>query len=340
MTVPPTELALPHGHGWRGVAARAGLVGLRASLLLSPRPTAWVIHQLFVKSGKQVAAALDKHAPRNVSTVVNESYGDSPDARFDVYTPIGANSPLPTVVWVHGGAFVGGSKDEIGGYLRMIAVSGLAVVGVEYSLAPAATYPMPVRQVMAAIEHLHANADRLHIDPDQVMLAGDSAGAHISAQVAAIVTNPGYGEQLGIKPTIEASQLRAVALCCGVFDFASLVNPGSAFRDLVLAVGWAYSGRREYRNDERFMSSTTVARYVSEAFPPTFITAGNADPLLPQSRAMLAALECKGVPVEALFFPHDHQPALGHEYQFDLGLADGRAALERLVAFFREHAQA
>jgi acetyl esterase/lipase len=98
--------------------------------------------------------------------VINESYDDSPHARFDVYTPHGASSPLPTLVWTHGGAFVGGSKDEIGDYLRMIAVSGLTVVGVEYSRAPAARYPTPVRQVMAALRHLQANPDRLHIYRD------------------------------------------------------------------------------------------------------------------------------------------------------------------------------
>ncbi len=109
---------------------------------------------------------------------------------------------------------------------------------------------------------------------------------------------------------------------------------------VVRAVGWAYSGSREYRNDERFVSSTTLARHVSEAFPPTFITAGNADPLLAQSRSLVAALESKGVPVETLFYPDDHQPALGHEYQFDISLPDGRATLERLTTFFRTRLQA
>ena len=332
MTEPSPELALPRG--WQGVALRAGLAGLGASLWLSPRPTAWVVRQVFVHSGKQIAATLARAAPPRVSAVINVSYEASPRARFDVYTPFGTSSPLPTVVWTHGGAFVGGSKDEIGDYLRMIAASGLTVVGVEYAVAPGARYPTPVRQVMAALSHLHENADRLHIDPDQIMLAGDSAGAHITAQVADIVTNPTYGEEVGVEATIEARQLRAVALCCGVYDFATLINPASAFKDVVRAVGWAYSGSREYTNDERFVSSTAVTRHVSEAFPPTFITAGNADPLLCQSRAMVAALESKGVRVETLFYPDGHQPALGHEYQFDVSLADGRAALARLITFF------
>jgi acetyl esterase len=86
------------------------------------------------------------------------------------------------------------------------------------------------------------------------------------------------------------------------------------------------------------VSTTAVTSQVSEAFPATFSTAGNADPLLPQSREMVAALEAKRVPVETLFYPDDHRPALGHEYQFDVSLADGRTALERVIAFFRGHA--
>ena len=333
MSEPTSELALPRG--WQGVALRALLGGLRVTLWVSPKPTAWVIRQLFVQTGKQVAATLAREAPPSVSAVINESYDDSPEARLDVYSPPGAGSPLPAVVWTHGGAFVGGSKEEISDCLRMMAASGLIVVGVEYSRAPGATYPTPVRQLMAALRHLHANAGRLHIDLDQIMLAGDSAGAHITAQVAATVTNPRYGEQVGVTPTIEARQLRGVALCCGVYDLGTLVNPDSPFKDVVRAVGWAYSGSRDYRNDERFLSSTAVIRHVSEAFPPTFITAGNADPLLPQSLAMVAALESKGIPVETLFYPDDHRPPLGHEYQFNVSLADGRAALERLTTFFQ-----
>jgi acetyl esterase len=332
-----TELALPGG--WRGIALRAGLVGLRASMWVSPWPTAWVIRQLFAQSGRQVTATLGRGAPGNVAAVIDESYGNSPRARLDVFSPLASTSPLPTVVWTHGGAFVGGSKDEIRDYLRRIAASGLTVAGVEYSLAPTAKYPTPVRQVMTALCHLRANADRLHIDPDQIMLAGDSAGAHITAQVAAIVTNPSYEEQIGISPTIEATKLRAVALCCGVYDFATLINPASPFKDVVRAVGWAYSGIREYQNDERFVSSTKVSRHVSGAFPTTFITAGNADPLLAQSQAMAAALQSQGVSVETMFYPDDHQPGLGHEYQFNVGLAEGRAALERLIAFFHAHIQ-
>jgi acetyl esterase/lipase len=329
----------PPSTGWRRVATNVSLAALRASLKVSPRPTAWVIRRVFAKNGAQVAAKLQTRVPAGVTVVIDERYDEDRDARFDVYTPdpvVQAGRRAPTVVWTHGGGFVGGSKDELGGYLTRIAAAGFTVVGVNYSRAPEAKYPTPVRQVMTAVRHLQVNADRLHVDPARLVLAGDSAGAQITAQVAAIVTNPSYREHVGVEPTLTPDQLRAVVLCCGLYDW-TLIDPDSPFRDFVHAVAWSYSGNRDYLDDDWFMSAMTVAKHVSEAFPPAFITAGHADPLLAHSLALASALESKGVDVDMLLYPEDHQPRLAHEYQFDLDLDDGRLALQRVLAFLQGH---
>jgi acetyl esterase/lipase len=215
----------------------------------------------------------------------------------------------------------------------MIADAGFTVVGLRYSLAPEATYPTPIRQVMTALAHLQNSADRLHVDPTRLVLAGDSAGAQISAQVAAMITNPDYARQVGVASTVDPAQLRGVALCCGIFDLAA-INPSSSFKNFFKAVGWAYSGTRDYQHNQPFVATVSVTNHLTADFPPTFLTAGNADPLAPQSAALAALLTAKGVEVDTLFYPPDHQPPLGHEYQFDLDLEDGRIALQRLLAFF------
>jgi acetyl esterase/lipase len=282
-------------------------------------------------------------APRDVVVVTDERYGDEPEELLDVYGPRPAvdagpsGSARPTVVWTHGGGFIGGSKEEPAGYLRRIAQAGFTVVGVGYTLAPGARYPTPARQLMAALAHLQADAGRLGIDPTRLVLAGDSAGAHVSAQVAAIVTNPSYSRDMGIAPTIEAEQLRGVALCCGLYDLAAINRsppPDGPLDSFIKAVAWNYSGNRHFRRDAHFLSTMSVAGHVTAAFPPAFVTAGNADLLQGQSRALAARLEAEGVDVETLFFASDHEPPLPHEYQFDLDGADGQLALERLVAFF------
>ncbi len=77
--------------------------------------------------------------------------------------------------------------------------------------------------------------------------------------------------------------------------------------------------------------------HVTAAFPPAFISVGNADPLAPHSEELARALVAKGVSVETLFFHPDHQPPLGHEYQFDLDGEAGQRALERAVDFLQRH---
>ena len=63
------------------------------------------------------------------------------------------------------------------------------------------------------------------------------------------------------------------------------------------------------------------------------MAAGNADPLLPHSLGLATALDRVGIDHETLFFQGDHEPRLGHEFQFDLDTEAGRLALDRAVAF-------
>ena len=79
----------------------------------------------------------------------------------------------------------------------------------------------------------------------------------------------------------------------------------------------------------------SVARFVTADFPPTFISVGNADPLVRHSQVMADALQKKGVRVDSLFFPDDYRPALPHEYQFNLDSGAGKEALERTVRFLK-----
>ncbi len=111
------------------------------------------------------------------------------------------------------------------------------------------------------------------------MLAGDSAGAQLAAQLAAAITDPAYGAQLGVPAGgVDPGAIRGTALFCGPFDLALFRLDG---------------------------------------------------PLGPVLRAL-------GVPVQTLYFPDDHTPPLGHEYQFTLDEPAGEMALQRLLGFVAE----
>jgi acetyl esterase/lipase len=333
-----TDTAPPfvHESAQQGVGHRILLwcigAGLRVSLLFSPRPGALLVRRVFAAGGAKTAAALAKHAPADVVVTLDERYGDEPDMLLDLYRPAEANTPLPLVVWVHGGGFVGGAKEELAGYFKLLARAGYSVAAPRYSLAPEHRYPTPPRQVMQALAHLQADAERLQVDPTRIVLAGDSAGAHIAAQLGAIVTTPGYADEVGVAPAITPEQLRGLVLACGPYDLG-LARHGSAFgRRLVQIVLWAYSGERDFLENPTF-AAWSIGDHLTSAYPPTLLTVGNADPLRRHSEVLAERLRSHGVDTETLFFPEDHAPPLGHEYQFDLDGDAGQRFLRHALGF-------
>ncbi|WP_149194374.1 alpha/beta hydrolase [Luteimonas suaedae] len=304
---------------------------------LTPWPQALLIRYAFEKGGAAMAQALEKHVPPGVAEVRDIAYRDDDrDARLDVFYPeriAGTDTVLPTIVWVHGGAWISGSKEDVANYLRILAAHGYTAVGIDYSIAPGKRYPLPVIQANDALKYLAANAERLHVDRNRFVLAGDSAGSQIAAQVAALTTSPAYARTMRLTPALEAHQLKATVLACGAYDLA-LVDYDGAFGGFLKTVLWAYTGRKDFLDDPD-LASASVADHVTADFPPTFLTAGNADPLQPQSRDFASRLTHADVAVDTLFYPADHTPALAHEYQFDLDGTDGRQALARILAFLQ-----
>jgi acetyl esterase/lipase len=307
-----------------------------AAFQFSPWPSVLLIRHAFGQGGAEIAAAIAPHVPEGVHAQVGLRYAPEDDALFDVFAPASANKPLPAIVWVHGGGFVAGSRSEIAGYLKILAARGYVAFGVDYTLAPEANFPTPLRQVGAALAHIAANAERFNMDPQRIFLAGDPAGAHIAAQTALVISNPDYAQRLGINPGLPRASLRGLLLHCGPYD-PTMLNFEGAFKNFMRTVLWSYVGTPDHR-DAR-VKQLSLPQHVTADYPPAFITVGNADPLAPQSVAFADALRAKGVAVDALFFPADHQPPLPHEYQFLLSIDAARRALDRSLAFLAAHAE-
>lgn len=302
---------------------------------LSPRPGAWIIRQTFTRAGREIALGLVPHLPPHIVELRNLPYDSTdPDALLDVFRPDTAGVHR-TVIWIHGGAWVAGSKDEIANYLRILADRGFTVIGVDYSLAPAHQYPTPVRQTNQALRYLFSRANRLGVDTLQVYLAGDSGGAQIAAQLALILSDSSYAAAVGITPTIDRARLAGVVLFCGPYDI-TLARMDGPFGGFLRTVLWSYSGRRDFPADSTF-ARVSVARYVTAGFPPAFVSVGNADPLAPQSKSLATALQSLAVPVDTLFYPDNHPSRLPHEYQFNLDTSEGQEALDRVVRFLQRN---
>lgn len=336
--------------GERGMTARRGrirralgvglvlLVVLAAGTWLafkaSPWPSVFLIRHAFDQGAAEASAKLERHVPQGLREWRDLAYDPAdPDGRLDLYAPADADGPLPTVVWIHGGGFVSGDKADVANYARVIAGQGFAVASVQYTIAPEARYPTPLRQANRAVAFLAGAPAGLPVDPDRLVLAGDSAGAQLAAQLAAAYADPAYAGAIGIAPALPPGRLAGALLYCGPYD-AALVGGEGPFAGFMRTVFWAYFGLRE-PGDDPVLAQFSVPRHVTPAFPPAFISSGNADPLAPHSIALADALEAQGVPVTRLFFPADHSPPLGHEYQFDLDGEAGQRALRESVAFLR-----
>lgn len=312
------------------------LVG-KAAIELSPRPQAFLIRWAFDATNKQMSAALAKHVPTGVSEQLDEQYDPADqDAFLDVYflTELeGKERVLPAVVWIHGGAWVAGNKNDIANYARILSSNGFTVASVGYGVAPDAEYPKPIQQVSAALAYLQENAVRLHIDVSKIFLAGDSSGSQVVAQIANIVTSPSYASTMGIAAPLDRTQLAGVILYCGPYDLGSLKFDGP-WGNSPKALLWSYTGKKVFTDDPA-IAPMSVIHHVTAGFPPTFISCGNDDALAPQSHAFADALGRLGVEVDSLFFEGDRTPPLGHEYQFNLDIKEGQLALARSVAFLK-----
>lgn len=314
-----------------GVLA-ALVVAITLAFALSPWPTVAVIQYVFARGDAASEAALEKHVPPDIESTLDLAYGPGEAEAFDLFRATGA-SGQPVIVWVHGGAWVAGSKAGVRNYLRVLAGQGYTTISVEYSTGYGTTYPEPVRQVNAALGHIVANAGQLGIDAGRLVLAGDSAGAQIAAQMAMIATDADYAARVGIVPAVPADTIKGLLLVSGAFDIEGIDLDGS-MGWFLRAVLWAYSGVKDFMADES-LKLASVVQHVSGTFPPAFVTSGNGDPLESQAVSLVARLETLGMEVDSLFFPADTAPPLPHEYQFNLDRPEGQLALERIVAFLR-----
>jgi acetyl esterase/lipase len=79
---------------------------------ITPWPSAMIIRAVFTKGGDETAAEMDKHVPdTKLTEKLDVAYGDDgADTTMDVFRPASATGPLPTVVWIHGGAWISGRR--------------------------------------------------------------------------------------------------------------------------------------------------------------------------------------------------------------------------------------
>ena len=131
-----------------------------------------------------------------ISNVVFATYLDTNSAvqslKLDLYLPTNSPAPLPVVIWIFGGAWMGGSRSLAGptsADMLNLCSRGYALVAIDYRLSGVAKWPAQIHDVRGAVRWLRAHAGAYNLDPNRFGVWGASSGAHL-ADVLALCDGP------------------------------------------------------------------------------------------------------------------------------------------------------
>lgn len=150
------------------------------------------------------ASVVERQAVEAVVDLVADTVlGDVP---IRLYRP-SSEARLPVIVFFHGGGYVIGDLESHDALLRsLVNATGMAVVSVDYPLAPEAKFPTQIQTGFAATSWVAAHAERLGVDAARLIVAGDSAGGNLATVVALQARDAGSPEiayQLLIYPDLD-----------------------------------------------------------------------------------------------------------------------------------------
>ncbi|CAH2405304.1 carboxylesterase family protein [Mesorhizobium escarrei] len=109
-----------------------------AAFQLSPWPSVLLIRNAFAEGAEEPKAQAGQLVPPGITKQIGLRYGEADDAVLDVFVPANTLGPLPAVVWVHGGGFIGGTRTDLTDYLKVLASRGFVSMGIDYTLSPTA----------------------------------------------------------------------------------------------------------------------------------------------------------------------------------------------------------
>jgi len=213
---------------------------------------------------------------------------------LDLYLPGSMDKPVPLVIWIHGGGWRGGSKDDPGRALPLLQ-RGYAVASVEYRLSGEAIFPAAIEDCKAAVSFLRLNAVEYSLDPERFGVWGSSAGGHLVALLGTTndVTDFDTHEVTKKAP----ATVQAVCDWFGPTDFLRMNDfPGRIDHDSPNSPESRFIGGPIQQNKEKVAKANPIT-YVSESDPPILIMHGEVDQAVPynQSELLYAALQKAGV---------------------------------------------
>lgn len=210
--------------------------------------------------------------------------------RARLYTPPGFQEPGGLLLYVHGGAFIGGSIDSHDATTRFLALhSGARVLSVEYRLAPENPFPAGFEDVLDAYDYVIAEAAALGADPARIAVGGDSAGGNLSAviaQEAVRLGGPAPAFQLLIYPAVDFTKRHPSR---DTFAAGFLLTD----EDTIRAERFYFAGG----GDKADPTASPLRAKDLSGLPPAYVVTAGFDPLRDEGEAYAHAMREAGVTV-------------------------------------------
>jgi acetyl esterase/lipase len=236
--------------------------------------------------------------PEGVKVERDLEYGPHGERnKLDLYLPEKeVDHPLPLVIWIHGGGWEAGNKDNPLG-LGLLK-KGYALASINYRLSQTAKFPAQIEDCKAAVRYLRANAKKYNLDADHIGVFGASAGGHL---VALLGTTGDVKELEGDGSNKEvSSRVQAVVDFFGPTDMLKMKAQADANSVLdadsaTSAVGKLFGG--PVQEHKELAEKANPIHYITKDAAPFLIMHGDKDNLVPlaQSRILDEALKKAGV---------------------------------------------
>jgi alpha-L-fucosidase 2 len=216
--------------------------------------------------------------------------------KLDACIPDGTG-PFPAAILVHGGGWSSGDKaTEIDPMFAPLTKAGIAWFSINYRLSPEFPYPACIEDAEAAVRWVKAHAKEYHVDPNKIVLIGESAGGHIVDTVAVRATKD--------KPdTRVAAVVAFYAPCDNVSDTIRRGGPSPSMQKLmgVPAEKVDADGKLSDKT-AKILADASPINFVHKDLPPYLLVHGTADQSVPyeQSVRWQAKLKALGVPCDLI----------------------------------------
>jgi acetyl esterase/lipase len=229
--------------------------------------------------------------------------GLSPAQKLDIYLPDEGAGPFPVIVYIHGGAFMGGDKADVQVLPSLEGLKrGYAVVSINYRLSGEARFPALVHDAKAAIRWIRANAQIYHFDRSRIAAWGGSAGAYLALMLG---TSAGVDrlEDLNMGNPDQPSTVQAVVSWFGPSDFLKMDEQleESGLRPLP---GTEHSGANSPESlllghkiteiPEQVRAANPLT-YIQPKAPPFLIQHGTRDAVVPVQQSIALAAKLRAV---------------------------------------------